>query len=101
MPELHLWWNGYDHAPGATAEDANRWLMGESGCSAEECEGDGWVQVQDDERIHEEDEGPQPNDLTAIEYAHSLAGTYSPPPDAASSTPRGPAATPDPEDSPP
>jgi hypothetical protein len=60
-PPLHLWWNGEDYAPGATAEEAQRWLTQESGELPEKCIGPrGWHQVPDDRSILiEEERTPQ------------------------------------------
>lgn len=51
MDGLHLFWNGYDHAPGRTAEEAQQWLFQESGCDSE---GDGWQELPDDEYMRDE-----------------------------------------------
>lgn len=57
QPDVHLWWNGEDHAPGATAEDAQRWAMQESGEPPEKCLGPlGWHQLPDDYLIPVEEE---------------------------------------------
>jgi hypothetical protein len=50
----HLWWNGYDHSTGETEEEARRWMMQETRMSEEDCEGEGWQQVPDDELMRDE-----------------------------------------------
>ncbi len=52
---VHLWFNGYDLAPGRTEDEALRWLMQETGEDADNCDGDGWRQWPDDEYLHDED----------------------------------------------
>ncbi|MBN1441678.1 MAG: hypothetical protein JXA90_03165 [Planctomycetes bacterium] len=52
---VHLWFNGYDLAPGRTEDEALRWLMQESGEDADSCDGDGWRQWPDDEYLRDED----------------------------------------------
>lgn len=69
---LHLWWNGYDHAPGATAEDAVRWLMARSGCPEEDCQGEGWDPIPDN-ALMRDDSGAGMGSMTASEYAAWLA----------------------------
>jgi hypothetical protein len=72
VPVLHLWWNGYDHAPGATAEDARRWLAAEYQTTEDEAEGDGWQMVPDDAVMKDEDEPNAPRE-TAEQFARFLA----------------------------
>ena len=73
----HLWWNGYDHSYGATEEEAVANYMKATGCTADEAEGDGWVQVEDDQQIYDEgvrDDGePQATGETARQYAEAMA----------------------------
>jgi hypothetical protein len=75
---LHLWWNGYDHAPGATAEDASRWYQQQTGESEEGAEGDGWVMVPDAEEMRDEDEPSKPTGETAAMFARFLASRPAP-----------------------
>ena len=71
---LHLWWNGYDHAPGETEKDAELWLRSQSG--EEDCTGDGWRMVADGVLMTDED-GRKTKE-TAAAYAQALAGMAAP-----------------------
>jgi hypothetical protein len=72
----HLWWNGYDHATGETETEALRWMMQETGESAENCAGDGWVQVPDDELMRDEAGAISEPHETAVEVAASMLAEH-------------------------
>jgi hypothetical protein len=72
----HLWFNGYDHAAGETEEDARRWMMQETRMSAEDCEGDGWRMVPDDEMMCDEAGVVSEPHETAREFAESMLAAH-------------------------
>jgi hypothetical protein len=68
----HLWWNGYDHSFGETAEEASKNYQRMVQCDADEAEGDGWVGLADDTKLKVEETNEESGE-TAAEYAEQLS----------------------------